>query len=172
MRLFIAVTLSPQMKAELLNLQKQFKEKNVRGRYSREENLHITLAFIGEYGNPKKVLDILKEISFQPFDIKLGGTGNFGSIWWAGTEKSPELEALAAKVREALAKGGVDFDRKKFSPHITLIRDAFSEDRSLPKSVKPAGVTMTVNRFSLMKSDRGPRGMIYTDLGDINSSNK
>ena len=48
MRLFIAINLSDDMKAALLDLQNDLYDRGVRGRYTTEENLHLTLAFIGE----------------------------------------------------------------------------------------------------------------------------
>lgn len=55
MRLFIAIQLDPQMKEELTDLQLYMKRLGVRGNYSHEENLHLTLAFIGEYSAPDAV---------------------------------------------------------------------------------------------------------------------
>ena len=73
------------------------------------------------------------------------------------------LEALARKVRRALAEREIPFDRKRFSPHITLIRKASGK---LPGILlRPA--SMTVSAVSLMRSDRGKKGMIYTELGAI-----
>ena len=52
-------------------------------------------------------------------------------------------------------------DKKRFSPHITLIRKAPGE---MP-GIAPVPVSMTVNTIFLMRSDRGRNGMIYTELG-------
>ena len=57
----------------------------------------------------------------------------------------------------------IPFDRKRFSPHITLIRKASGK---LPGILlRPA--SMTVSAVSLMRSDRGKKGMIYTELGAV-----
>ena len=47
MRLFIAVRLSEGMKDALVHAQKELYDCGVRGRFTAEENLHLTLAFIG-----------------------------------------------------------------------------------------------------------------------------
>ena len=57
MRLFIAITLSDAMKDALIDVQNTMYEHGVRGNYTKEENLHLTLAFIGEYPDPEAVLD-------------------------------------------------------------------------------------------------------------------
>ena len=74
---------------------------------------------------------------------------------------------LAGKLAEkhpdhrALAEGEIPFDRKRFSPHITLIRKA---SKAASGIVLPPAA-MTVERLSLMRSDRGRNGMIYTEIG-------
>ena len=69
-----------------------------------------------------------------------------------------------AGLRHALAEGGIPFDRKRFSPHITLLRRADTGGRPRPGlAIPPVG--MTVRRAALMRSDRGKDGMIYTEIG-------
>ena len=166
MRLFIAIQLSDPMRAALTDTQKLMQRQGVRGNYSRPENLHLTAAFIGEYSDPDLVLDVLEQIRFEPFQIRLNGIGSFRGLWWAGIGECPELKALVKRIRRALAEAGIPFDRKKFSPHITLVSKPVSPDGSIPAAVlehPPAG-KMTVEHVSLMRSDRGKNGMIYTEL--------
>ena len=166
MRLFIAVQLNDQMRTALTDAQQLMQRQGVRGNYSRPENLHLTVAFIGEYSDPDFVLDVLDQIRFEPFEIQLDGIGSFRGIWWAGIGECPELKALVKRIRRALSDAGIPFDRKKFSPHITLIRKPVSRDGSIPQGVleHPPKGEMTVEHISLMRSDRGKNGMIYTEL--------
>jgi len=163
MRLFIAINLSDEMKTTLLDLQNALYDRGVRGRYTAEENLHLTLAFIGEYPDAEPVLDAMSEVSFMPFELTLDGMGRFGDLWWAGMKESVPLTAVVRRIRRALAEHEIPFDRKRFSPHITLIRKASGE--MLGAHPKPAA--MTVETISLMRSDRGRNGMIYTELGTL-----
>ena len=48
MRLFIAITLSKEMKNALITYMHQLKKQGVEGRYVPAQNLHMTLAFIWE----------------------------------------------------------------------------------------------------------------------------
>ena len=162
MRLFIAINLSPAMKDALINIQNAFYDAGVRGNYTSEENLHLPLAFIGEYPDAESVLDSLAAVSFTPFAISLDGIGSYGDLWWAGISRSPALDAVVRRIRRALAENGIPFDRKKFSPHITLLRKASGSSRP-PVSI--GNVSATVETISLMRSDRGKRGMIYTETG-------
>ena len=163
MRLFIAINLSDAVKDGLINMQNALYDRGVRGNYTSEENLHLTLAFIGEYPDFEPVLDALSSVSFHPFDLSLEGMGRFGDLWWAGMRESVPLTAVARSIRRALAENDIPFDKKKFSPHITLIRKAAGE---LP-GIEPEPVSMNVHTISLMRSDRGRNGMIYTELGSL-----
>jgi len=162
MRLFIAVNLSDEMRAALIDAQNDMYESGVRGNFSPEENLHLTLAFIGEYPDPEDVLTTLSDIEIRPFAITLDRCGSFGDLWWAGIKDSPVLETVARRVRRALAANGIPFDRKRFSPHITLVRRA---ENGFPAEIRP--VSMTVDHISVMRSDRGKQGMIYTEVGRL-----
>ena len=56
----------------------------IKGNYTSEENLHLTLAFIGEYKDPRYVMDVLEGLSFNSFPMELEGFGNFGDLYWVG----------------------------------------------------------------------------------------
>ena len=168
MRLFIAVNLSPEMKNALTDAQRMMYDRGVRGRFTPEENLHLTLAFIGEYPSADAVMDALASVTFTPFEIRLDGVGRFGDLWWAGLRESAALTAVVRRVRRALAEGGIPFDRKRFKPHITLIRKA-SRDAA---GIAIISETMTVRAISLMSSRRGRNGMIYTEVGTIEADSK
>ena len=81
MRLFVAVKFSPEIEKSLTDLQDKMKENHITGNYTNCQNLHLTLAFIGEYNSPNKVMKALSKVEFEPFEISLGETiGNFGDI--------------------------------------------------------------------------------------------
>lgn len=173
MRLFIAICLNDEMKSALRSMQTAMRSCGVRGNYTRPENLHLTLVFIGEYDDPAKVLEVIRSTELRPFELRLSGAGSFRRLWWAGIDGSAALAAYARRLRRALDEAGIPYDRKKFSPHITLIRTPvcrgdMTEAEVLAAVSRPAGAAspacMTVERASLMRSDRGERGMIYTEL--------
>ena len=163
MRLFIAIRLSDTVKDSLIQMQNALYDRGVRGNYTPEENLHLTLAFIGEYPDAQPVLDALSSVTFRPFELSLEGMGRFGDLWWAGMRESAPLDAVVRRIRRALAESGIPFDKKRFRAHITLIRKASGD---LP-GLSPSPASMTVDTISLMRSDRGRNGMIYTELGTV-----
>ena len=166
MRLFIAINLNDEMKDALMDIQDTMWTYGVRGRETPAENMHLTLAFIGDYDDPDHVKSVIDGIRIRPFDIALSGIGAFGDLWWAGIEESAPLQAVVRRLRRALAEEGIPFDRKKFSPHITLIRRAEGRlsDESKDVLSDRFAAAMNVDHISLMRSDRGKHGMIYTEL--------
>lgn len=166
MRLFIAIELSPEAKQLVKDVQETFRWQHVGGNYTPEENLHITLAFIGEYGDPDSVLEALSNVSIKRFEVTLDTVGCFGDLWWIGASESKTLDALAGKVRHALADAEIPYDRKRFKTHVTILRKPVYRDRQISHmTIEP--VTMKVERIRLMRSTRGKNGMIYTELGAV-----
>ena len=122
MRLFIAIQFEENILDALTDFQADLKSQGVSGNYTKRENLHITLAFIGDYGNPDEVLDAMEQVDFRPIEISLDGVGSFGELFWAGLADNPQLIGYVKRLRRALSEQGIPFDKKRFSPHITLIR--------------------------------------------------
>ena len=171
MRLFIAIQLNEEMRNLLGDIQDSYRRMAVRGNYTPAENLHLTLAFIGEYDDPNKVLEALEAVSFQPFRISLDRTGCFGDLHWAGIADSPQLDNLVKQIRHALANAGIPFDKKRFRAHITFLRRAtFPRGAKTPfPGIKAAN--MQVEEIALMCSTRGNHGMIYTKIGAVEARN-
>ena len=170
MRLFIAIEFDEEILQALTKLQSEWKVLGVRGNFTPVQNLHLTLAFIGEYGNPNAVLEAMNSVSFAPFSINLDGIGTFRDIYWAGISANDALSNYVRRLRRALAENNIPYDRKKFSPHITLVRRT-EFNRSIEDLLKnpPAG-EMEVKSVSLMSSTRGKSGMIYTKVGGVEAN--
>ena len=166
MRLFIAIQLEPRMKEYLTTVQDQFRARNIRGNYTPEENLHLTLAFIGEHPRPEEVMDALSEVPFEPFEITLDHVGCFGDLWWIGLKEAPALKLLVQRIRHALTEAGIPYDKKRFRAHITLLRRA-DLSKGQPGAITTEPISMTVTSVSLMRSTQGKHGMIYTEIGEL-----
>ena len=166
MRLFIAIDLNEEMKESLMDIRDTMRTYGVRGNETVADNMHLTLAFIGDYSDPDYVKSVVETIEIRPFDITLNGVGAFRDLWWAGIEHSEPLLAVTRRLSRALAEADIPFDRKKFSPHITLIRRAKGRLEDVPADElgQHFGTSMTVDHISLKRSDRGKHGMVYTEL--------
>ena len=98
-----------------------------RARWSKLDNLHITLRFFGEVQETTaEDIDLaLDNIDCPAFDLSLYGVGAFGEgadvhSVWAGVEPNPSLDRLAARCETAARKAGLKPDNRNFRPHVTL----------------------------------------------------
>lgn len=162
MRLFIAVVPDGAFRAALEELQAGLRAAGAEGNFSRSENLHLTLAFLGETDRVAAARSALEEVcGGGPFSLSLSGMGRFGGVWWAGTEKNARLAALAEELRAALTRQGFRLEDRPFVAHFTLSREV-----RVPKAPHLAvpPVSMEVRRISLMKSERIRGRLCYTEL--------
>ena len=167
MRLFIAIEFNEEILQALTNLQSEWKVLGIRGNITPVQNLHLTLAFIGEYGNPTAVLEAMNSVPFGAFNVRLDGIGSFRDLYWAGIAENVALANYVRRLRKALAEHSVPFDRKKFSPHITLVRRAEFNGKMEELLKNPPIGEMEVKSVSLMSSTRGKNGMIYQNVGSV-----
>ena len=165
MRLFIAIILDENMTDALIEMQDDLMRSGIKGHFTRPENLHMTLAFIGENDEPEKIEEIMRDVPLRSFSIKVSGTRLFMDMVFANVLDNPDLHDYVKRLRRALSDNDIVFDRKKFMSHITLVRRA-SGNREFPiQTDAEIEETMRVKGISLMKSEQGKHGMIYTGLG-------
>ena len=145
-------------------MQDRLRAASVIARYLEPSNLHMTLAFIGEW--TEDITELLPSIE-QPFLITLSHLGVFpeADVIWAGVQPSEPLNHLAKHVHHILSEAGIPFDRKTFNPHITLGRKPRIPETAILSDIEISSVTMLVNEVCLYRSDRGKNGMIYTVIG-------
>ena len=155
---------------ELSMIQKRLQVQGVKGNFVPRENFHLTVAFIGEYPDPYQVSDALCDITFDPVRLTLSGFGCFRDLFYVGVSEDTGLLANVKRIRRALSDNGIPFDRKRFEPHITILRN-MTYEKGIPTDA-PFPAAMDVTHITLMRSDRAKRGMIYTpvDEYDIDQS--
>ncbi len=169
MRLFIAIRPDDGILQALVEAQEALSRRGIHGSPVPPGNLHLTLAFIGDYPDPNRVLSAMEKVHFSPFPMALRDIGSFsGQVVWAGVRESEPLLQLADCLRQELAGADIPFDRKPFLPHITLFRGA-DKNIVVPEILVPEA-SMAVGRISLFRSDRGQSGMIYTETGSVRAS--
>jgi 2'-5' RNA ligase len=160
MRLFIAILCDETFRESLLQAREKLRQHGGKG--VPEENLHLTLAFLGETQRVEAVREAMEEAcTGGSFSLTLSGSGQFGSMYWAGVEECPPLMRLAQRLTEALRKRGFFLEERAFHPHITLARGVRV---SPPEPLLVPEKTMTVSRVSLMRSEPGENAMVYTEL--------
>lgn len=161
MRVFLAIRFSKTFQAAIENYMLELKRLGVRGDYTGSDNLHLTLAFVGETDSLAEIREAVRATPVTPFEISLRDTGGFGSILWLGTDAEVRLKELADRLRSNLTARGVQFDSKPFKSHITIIRKVDIPHVTLPE---PPGAAMQVERISVMKSERINGILRYTEI--------
>jgi len=164
MRLFIAINFNDDTRTRLLALRDELRSRSTRGNFTAPENLHLTLAFIGEVSPNKveKIEAILETVTFEPFEAAINRLGSFsrGTLWYAGLREDRTLMMLQREITHKLALCGFEMDGRKYSPHITLGREVLTDAE--PWQVKPFGETVT--SIELMKSERIGGKLTYTAI--------
>lgn len=104
-----------------------------RGRAMRRENIHLTLAFLGDT-KASLVPDLIalaRGLAFPPLQLPLDRIGYWkhNRIIWCGAEQDPRaLTGLVSELRARLDSGGIAYDHKPFVSHVTLVRNAAGVD--------------------------------------------
>lgn len=147
-------------------------------RWVAEENLHLTLRFIGEV--PEDRLDdittALAAVRGAPFSITLSGVGHFESrrrarVLWAGVEPNTELAALHDRVESALVRAGLEPEGRKFSAHVTLARLNGVPAKKVVDWLAAGAAFSTqpiaVGHFTLLSSFLSRGGAIYSTVQEF-----
>ena len=167
-RLFVAIRPPAPVRAQLLGLM-----GGVAGaRWLSEDQLHLTLRFIGEVDRhvARDVDAALSGVHHPSFAIALSGLGAFDRrgdpvTLWAGVAPQEPLRALHKKLDQALARVGVEPERRAYRPHITIAR--LPRGAGLIRSPVEqwggvAGPPFAVDEFRLFESRLTPDGPVYT----------
>ena len=166
MRLFIAINFTTDIKNKLSTLCDELRSHSTRGRFSLTENLHLTLAFLGECDEKETaaVKVAMSEVIFDPFDLEIEYIGRFkrngSDIWWAGVHKNNALTDLHKNLISSLRSQGFNLEKRKYNPHITLGREIVTD--VLPYTIEPFGEK--VSRIDLMKSEQVNGKLTYTSI--------
>jgi len=128
-RLFVALRPPPAIRQSLLDIM----EGVPTARWQDEEQLHVTLRFIGEVERPvaEDVAIALSQIVAQTPNVSLAGVGRFEKrgrtdTLWAGVTPHEALAALHRKVDQACVRAGLPPEHRAYLPHITVARLARS----------------------------------------------
>jgi 2'-5' RNA ligase len=178
MRTFIAIEIPSEIKAALAALQTKLRRAGADVSWTKPENLHLTLNFLGEV-DERRIVEVEKACvdlaaEFQPFTLRLNDTGAFPNtgqprVLWAGL--SGEIGNVVEMHRlldERLALLGFKREEKRFHPHLTIGRLksnkktrellALADAHQLPE------LSFEVTEIVLMKSELHPAGAEYTPM--------
>lgn len=129
MRAFIAIPLPETVRSHAAALQKQLRAAG-RGSFPGLENLHLTLAFLGEISaeQAEAAASILQKTPLPEMHLCTGEVSRFanrdGGTVYLAVDSDPILPAYRAGLCRRLEEAGMTVDPRPFRPHITLARRA------------------------------------------------
>lgn len=174
MRTFIAIEFENYIKEYLWAQQQLVKEYSQKGNFTRLENFHLTLHFLGEV-SPQQIESLKKVIQAtvlhqQPFSLQLDRLGQFSKgntqIIWVGIKKSIEVEGIYDRLQNELAGCGFPKEDRGLKPHITLAREIVLKGNfnELSQQIQIQPKEIFVDKLSLMESTRVNGQLAYIPI--------
>ena len=130
-RAFIAVDVPPEVRNHLYSVSAALGSLDLDARLAPVPSIHLTLRFLGnvEKSRISAVGDAIRRCARQvpPFPLAVRNLGAFPNrkrprIVWAGVSGDGTLERLHQLLEMELQPLGFDRERKRFKPHLTLLR--------------------------------------------------
>ena len=131
LRAFLAIPLPGPLQDSIVALQRDLREQIPLARWTRPENLHLTLHFFGEITQEfleKLKVSVLSVKGCQrPFSVEVKGLGAFPSrcrprVIWLGLEPEAQLRQLHGNCMKVLLDTGLVTGPEPYSPHLTIGR--------------------------------------------------
>ena len=180
-RTFIAIELPPPirrlLKDHIDKLRAQFPD--VRASWSREDNLHLTLKFLGDVA-VSRISDLSAACEeaaagTNSFVLQIGGCGTFPprgkpKVLWIGvsTNDAHPLMLFHAAVEAACAARGFTREARTYHPHLTIARLREAKDsRALAERHRECDLTaqsFQVSEIVLFRSELSSKGSKHTPL--------
>ncbi|HET7364776.1 MAG TPA: RNA 2',3'-cyclic phosphodiesterase [Burkholderiales bacterium] len=158
MRLFFALW-PPRETALALGQWAQELAQECRGKHTIVDNIHLTLAFLGE-ADPAKATAAGRRVTARRHALAIDAARYVKRnemVWVGPAAVPPELGALAAELHGGLKAAGFTLEERPFAAHVTLVRKA-----RMPGSIPPLPrVAWPVNEMLLMRSRTSPKGSSY-----------
>jgi len=167
-RLFVAIDIPDEIALQLVSLQSGLQDC----RWSPRDNLHLTLRFLGSLDEPlaEEVDFALAHLKCKPFKVRINELGCFGDAQrartvWAGAEKSQALTNLHSKVENKVQQLGLEPDKRKYAPHVTLGRLSQGTPKDAAHWITEKGqfhpLEFEVTRMVLFSTHTTSNGSIY-----------
>ncbi len=178
-RTFIAIELPENIRADLHELQHDFKSYRLNIRWVKSINLHMTLSFLGDV-DPSDIEIVARVLSetvaaYPVFELVPRGVGVFPSlrrprIVWTGIAGQTDiLRSMQESVQNALVPLGFSTQKRPYRSHLTLGRIKDRIDQSQLVDALRAQQDFVSQAFSvpdlvMFQSELHPHGPQYTKL--------
>ncbi|WP_114764816.1 RNA 2',3'-cyclic phosphodiesterase [Vibrio rhodolitus] len=128
MRLFYALTFTPESRKAISLCQDQLTKVAKRNHLVDADNFHITLEFVGEVCQESldRYIKVIEQLTLEQSDVEVTGLGAFGrggeKLIWLAIKPHPWLMKLQSSLKDELIKLGFKPETRQYIPHITLAR--------------------------------------------------
>ncbi len=175
-RLFIAVEIPEEVKAQYAEAQEAIRRSRARISLVQPADMHITLKFIGEVEGSRlpTITSALQTITGAPFTLDLGAitlnSPRSPRVIWGDVHDPGACRELAEQIESVLIPLQIPAEGRKFKPHITIARikqfhpSIFEEVAGISSFSEGS---FEVDRFVLKKSELTPHGPVYTDILEV-----
>ncbi len=173
MRVFIAFELEQTIKQSLQSLQQQLEPFASKARWSRLENFHITVRFLGEQElhNVPSIIACMKSAAtcIPPIVLHTSGLSCFHKkhdICYMEVINHSNLSKVFQKLQDELWRNHFIFQKEFYTPHITLGREIIWREpfAQIQKKVSIPSIRMKATGLSLMESTRIDGQLCYIPL--------
>ena len=178
LRTFLCFPVPLEVKSKKNMLFSTLQYSSSRINWVKNENLHLTLKFIGytRESDIPKIINMVNNVtaSYNPFPITVKGTGCFPKkerprTLFMGIEGRIDLlKNLVKNIEIQLEKLDFPKDRFKYLPHITIARIKYPQPKTpdidlfLKSSYDP--IDLSIDRVQFFSSELLPSGAIYSLL--------
>ncbi len=173
MRLFIGIHPSKEITEYIYDTEKKLISKGILGNYTKKENIHLTLKFLGET-EEKKIKDlknVLNQYKNLNLNLKLSKISYFkrreeGLLWIGLCGDIQKIENHANQLNDQLYSFGFQKENKKFKPHITIARKVNLTPYNLKiiEDMPIENLSFKVKEIALIESNLTRQGPIYKTL--------
>ena len=178
LRAFLALELPPEVRAEAFRAAEELRRELANAvRWVPEENLHLTLKFLGDVDSqrvPRLVSSAAAKLArVERFEGALGGLGAFPNaraarvLWLGLTRGSAQLARLARKLDSVATRAGAERDRRPFQAHLTIGRLQEPARVAIERIPGPGSLPFPVEEVVLYESRLSAAGPTYVPLARL-----
>ena len=171
MRVFIALNIPDKTRDNLERSASQFKDMATGGNFTKKENYHITLHFLGNVDERNLIyiqsaMDAVKRLPAPKLSVSQFAVLRASNVVCAKFNKCESLTTLHEALANGLEQSGFTVEHRAYRPHVTIIRKyAFSLPFSeVTKSVDVYNMPFDAPELVLYESELTRDGPIYTPL--------
>ena len=180
LRVFLALDLDQTIKDQLIRLQNRLDKIGADVRWTKVEQIHLTMKFLGEISDEMAV-DICRLCQnvcaeFEPFEFDVRSAGCFANygrprvIWIGVDDPSGSVRRLHERIEKTLGPLGLRRERRAFKPHVTLgrvrsARNAIELRAEVEKNNNFEAGSAQASQITIYSSQLDPEGPVHTVIG-------